>query len=499
MGNEDPNLLRLGDARVFVQGDGASPTNAYTYLGCLSLGGLQEELGEGTPVYCPSSTQRNAWDIVDTVPSQPGLPTTDFTQHASRFLTDIWWKLRRQNCLFNVQIVLGRCQSPDDLSQFDSKILLSGTRLTAFNLPELNPLGGDANAVGDITGSWQINFFDRYLPLQVGEKADATVLAEALDGIYADAAQCGDCGAPSDGCQKQFVLTAANSGSPGLSSQVAYTDDDWSTSGTDDINTLGGLSGNAIAQMGQRLVVISQATNSHHHKLISSVLAASAGGWTQVSSGYVSTKGPRAIYVKSATRAFIAAAGGYIYLLTSPTAAPSVLTDGSVTTQNLNAIAGFGRTVVAVGDSNAVVYSTNDGETFGLLTGPQPGIALNTVALVSDRIWWVGTANGNLWYTEDAGATWTEATPESDLTVINDISFVDPLVGYFVGQAGGSARLYRTSTNGNLWSREDPDIFGLPTAERLNFVTPCLRSYNAVLAGGRVSAGGDGIVVSGAI
>lgn len=494
---DDPNLLRLGDARIFIQGDGSSPTNPYNFYGCLSLGGLQEELGEGTPIYCPSPTQRNAWEIVDTVPSQPGLPTTDFTQHANRYLTDIWWKLRRQNCKFNAQVVLGRCQSPDDISQFDSKILLSGTRMTAFNLPALNPLDGGENTVGDITGTWQINFFDRYQPMLLGEKADATVLAEALDGLYADAVQCGDCGEPSDGCQKQFVLTLANSGSPGLSSQIAYTDDSWSTNGTDDINTLGGLSGNKVAQMGQRLVVISQATNSHHHKLISTILAGTAGGWAEVTSGYVLTKGPRAIYVKSANRAFIAAAGGYVYLLTAPTAAVTVLTDGSVTTQDFNAISGFGRTVVAVGNSNALIYSTNDGETFASKTGPEVGIALNAVECVNDRVWWVGTANGNLYYTTDAGNTWVENTPEGDLTVINSIAFVDELVGYVAGQAGAEARIYRTSTNGNLWSREAPDISGMPTAERINFVAPCPQSYNALLAGGRISSGGDGIVLNG--
>lgn len=494
---EDPNLLRLGDARVFIQGDGSSPANPFNFYGCLSLGGIQEELGEGTPVYCPSTEQRNAWDIVDTVPSQPGLPTTDFTQHASRYLTDIWWQLRKQNCKFNAQIVLGRCTSPDDIGQFDSKILLQGTRMTAFNLPEMNPLAGEGNAVGDITGSWQINSFDRYLPMLLGEKADAIVLAEVLDGVYADAVQCGDCGEPSDGCQKQFVLTLANSGSPGLSSQIAYTDDSWATSGTDDINTLGGLSGNKVAQMGQRLVVISQASNSHHYKLISSILNGTLGSWSQVSAGYVSTKGPRAIHVKAATRAFIAAAGGYIYLLTSPSAAVTVLTDGSVTTQDLNAIHGYGRTVVAVGNSNALLYSTNDGETFASKTGPEVGVALNAVWLVNDRVWWVGTANGNLYYTTNGGTTWVENTPDAALTIINDIAFVDDMVGYVAGQAGANARVYRTSTGGNTWSNESPDISGLPTAERMNFVEPCPQSYNAVLMGGRVSVGGDGIVVNG--
>ena len=56
MANEqDVNLAKSGQYRVFVQPDGSSPENPYLYVGCLSLGGLQEDLGTGEPIYCPSS------------------------------------------------------------------------------------------------------------------------------------------------------------------------------------------------------------------------------------------------------------------------------------------------------------------------------------------------------------------------------------------------------------------------------------------------------------
>jgi predicted CoA-binding protein len=35
------------------------------YVGCLSLGGFQEDLGTGEPIYCPSSAVRGQFDIVD--------------------------------------------------------------------------------------------------------------------------------------------------------------------------------------------------------------------------------------------------------------------------------------------------------------------------------------------------------------------------------------------------------------------------------------------------
>jgi hypothetical protein len=52
--------------------------------------------------------------------------------------------------------------------------------------------------------------------------------------------------------------------------------------------------------------------------------------------------------------------------MANPATAVTVLTDGSVTVQNLNDIRGKGRTIVAVGASNAVILSENGGSTWSL-------------------------------------------------------------------------------------------------------------------------------------
>ena len=488
--SEDPSLAQVGQFRIFVQEDGPSPASPYLYHGKLSMGGITQALGDDTPIFIPSSVQANKWDIAGAIPGSPALPTTDFTTHMLKLLTDVWWDFKRTNCRFNAQVKIDSCGRPDDWNSWEAKMLLARAKLTTLTGPLINPLTGDENAVAQLTGSLTMLRWEVLKQIRFEEQADATILAEVLDGFYYDFITCGDCGQPSDGCRKEYNLTLANSGSPGLSSQIVFTLDDKATWNTIDIPTLGGLSGRRFVPVGNRAVVISPAVASHHHIQFSQLDAGNALAWQEVTTGY--TNAPRAIYSKSSSETFIGAVGGVVYLMTNPTAGVIVLTDGSVTTQNVNDIRGCNETVVAVCDSNAILKSDNDGVTFELVIGPEVGINLNTIEVLSELIWWVGTGNGNLYYTIDGGETWVENTPDADLSVINMVRFFDENVGYFSAEVGAIARVYRTDDLGNTWHNDEPWITGLPTADRYNFVAPC--GYNEVATGGRVSAGGDGIL-----
>lgn len=492
---EDVNIAKSGQFRVFVQPDGSSPANPYLYVGCLNLGGFQEDLGTGEPIYCPSSEVPGAYDIVDTTAPPPALPTTDFTQHMNRALNDFWWDLRKRKCEFNMIVKGSNCARPDDIDDFQSKIIARRNKMTAFNTGSFNGLQEDAAL--DLTGSIQLISFDRFRPVTFGEVADSTAFSEIVDGIWADKIQCGDCGTPSDGCQKAYVLAKTEAASPAAPAALIHTTDQWSTSDHDAIDTLGIKTANALAFIGQRIVVVSEIDEAHHYKLQSSIDANTVGGWTRVASGYVATKGPQAIWSKSPSQSYVAAEGGYVYFMANPAAAVTVLTDGSVTTQNLNDIRGKNRTIVAVGDSNAVIVSYNDGQTWSLVTGPAVGVVLNTVDVINDRIWFVGTANGKAFYTVNSGTTWVECTPDSLITDVPSIRFVDDVVGYMTATLSGSVRVYRTADNGATWHYDGSYVGGVPVAAAYNFVAPCPGNYDVVMAGGLATPGTDGIIILG--
>lgn len=496
MAEQDVNIAKSGQYRIFVQPDGSSPDNPYQYVGCMSLGGLQEDLGTGEPIYCPSSEVPGAFDIVDTTSPPPSLPTTDFTQHMNRQLNDFWWDLRKRKCEFNAKVKGSDCARPDDPDDFDGMIILRRNKLTAFNTGAFNGLAEDAAI--DLTGTLQLQSFDIFKPITMGEVGDADVFSEVMDGIYADKIQCGNCGAPSDGCQKLYALTTTIAASPALSAQLAYSLDGGNTWDYDDIDSLSTQSADALAQVGQRIVVVSETDEAHHYKLQSAIDAGEAGNWTAVTNGYVATKGPKAIWSKSPSETYVAAEGGYVYFMSNPAAAVTVLTDGTVTTQNLLDIRGRGRVIVAVGANNAVIVSYNGGTTWAAVTGPAVAVTLNTVEVINSRIWFVGAADGTSYYTTDGGTTWVDNTPDAALTEINSIRFVDEIVGYMIAETSGGVRLYRTADNGGTWHADAPYIDNLPVADHYNFVAPCPGDYNTVFAGGSATGNTDGILALGA-
>lgn len=493
MADLDINVAKSSEYAVFVQPDGSSPANPFLYVGCLQLGGFTEDLGTGEPIYCPSSETPGVFDIVGTTSPPAALPTTDFTQHMSRLLSDFWWDLRKRRCEFNIVVKGSNCARLDDPDDFQSKIIGFRAKLTNFTTGAFHSLGEDTTI--DLTGSLLLRSFDRFLPIQAGEVADSSTFSEVLDAIYSDKIQCGSCGDVSDGCQKMYALTTTITASPALASQVVHSKDGGATWATDNIQSLTTLAAKALAHVGTRIVVVSQADLAHHHKAQSSIDANVSGGWTRVATGYVTSKGPNAIWSRNTNETYIAAQGGYIYFMANPTAGVTVLTDGSVSVQNLNDIRGAARTIVAVGASNAILKSDNDGRTWSLVTGPAVGVALNTVEVVSKTIWYVGAANGKSFYTVNGGDTWVEMTPDSSITVVNKIRFTNEVVGFMVVTLSASVRLYRTADNGNTWHYDGSYVSGLPAAAKYNVVVPCPSDLNTALLGGlKPAASTDGIL-----
>lgn len=492
-----PDGFKTADTRVFIQ-TSPSPASLYEYMGCLSLGESEQDLGSVEPIYCPGS-RPGEFLIVDVKRGAPALPTADFTQRMSRFLTDVWLSIAQQGCSFNLAVKIFCDGRGEDWETWEGKIIYSVGFMNAMTTPAANPLTGDDNGEANLTGS--LTYMNRIFLKQLlfEEQADTVILAEALDGFYYDSISCGYCSPASSGCSKRYTLTGANSGSPGLSSQIIVTTNDGSSYFGVDIPILGGASARRIAPMGKYLIGVANSPNGHFYQTFAGVDAASTN-WTSVTSGYVASKQPQAIYVKSPSQAYLAGNGGYVYLLRNATSAPTVLTDGSLTTQNFNDIHGVGNIVVAVGASNALIYSINQGNTFTLRVGPAVGANLTAVWCITPYTWFVTTGAGAVYYTENQGTTWTlKSLPGGATTTINDVRFVDTNIGYIVAERAGAGVVFSTEDRGASWQEATADASRLkspPTAQRFNAIATC--GYNQLAVMGRKTVGGDGILAIGA-
>lgn len=455
--------------------------------------------GDLTPVRIPDPDRYGKFITIEFQRGQEGLPTVTVESRLTRAVSSLL-KLVRKGCAFDVQLHAGVCENPRDFNGgWEKGYVIEGALATSYDTGELGALDSDQDTA--VNESVAVSGLDYYeLKRLVGASLAGTQISqEIIDVAICDSAQCGECGISSNGCEKIFAITSSAGGSPGLPAEVIFSPDAGATIGETNVTTLGVTEEpNAIACVGVNLVVVSEDSESLHYAALADILDG-IETWTEVTSGFVGTFGPQAIYNATPVHTFIAAEGGYIYFAEDPTSAVVVQTAGGVTTENLNAIHGADEeVVVAVGDNNTVLATADGGGTWGTVTGPNVGVNLTTVAVKSNLIWLVGAADGTLWYTADGGGSWAaKGFPGSGAGVVRDIQFATPTVGYMAHDTTAPrGRVLRTIDGGFSWYvLPEQAGLSLPLNDRINAIAACSEDPNLVFGGGLADDASDGFFV----
>lgn len=495
---QDNSIALQGEVSTFFmrQNDLSDSLHFAGLFGYSIVDSLTKNLGDNNPLQVPSLTQSNKFDLIRVIRSAPDLGEFTINERIKRQARGMLERTVKQLCEYYFVIRLGACSRPDDLSQWDSLILVLGaTPGGDFDAGTLQQF--DDNEALEFNLTYNHLDWDRIFTTSLGEKADSILLTEVLDIIYADAQSCGSCAPFSNGCQAIYALTNNRPSSPGLSSQIVYTLNlgDWNAV---DIATLGGASADALTAVGQYLVVVSESDAAHHYSLKSGVSAAS---WVKVTTGYESGGEPRRIFGFAPALTFIGGAGGYLYKMTDVAAGVTVIHDASETTEDCNAIDANGQVVLTGHDNNDMLISFNLGTSFSLVEGPVPGVNVNTVQIVSPTQFYAGMNDGTLWYGNlqtDGTVDWVQRAVDGTLTDIQDMAFSPdfPMVGALVGNTASASYVYRTYDGGRSWSRQAPVIRNLSTAPlRYNAVALC--GTGDIAAAGVKVGGADGIIAVG--
>lgn len=497
-----PKLQRTPFSRVFTIEDRAGPANGPVYQGLGKAMGPSWDGGDVTAVRISSNDQYGDFDLIDTIRGAQGLPELPLQFRYEQDISDML-RLFRKRCPLDVQVHMGECRDPRDFNGGWHKILvLDGGHITNWSTNEIGAFepGEDAAINEDIplTG---LDLYEivRIIPAELGE---TEIVQEVIDVALCDARQCGECGLPSDGCQVVFALTLSAGGSPGLPAELIFTEDGGSILGQTNVSTLAAAEDpDAMACVGTNLVIVSTASCSLHHAPIADILDGTEV-WVEVSTGFVCAAGaPNDIFSVGTRHTWIVGDGGHIYFSTDVTASVTVQDAGIATVEDLNAIHGIDDlNLVAVGNNNAVVVTTNGGETWTSITGPNVGVVLNTIWMRSELEWLIGDAGGQLWYTRDGGVSWTEkAFPGSGAGVVRDLVFATPTVGYLAHDtAVPLGRILRTIDGGFSWYVLPEDPFSFPANDRVNALAACGDDVNVVFGGGLADDAVDGFFVKAA-
>ena len=482
-------------SRMFLIENGAAPNHTPIYEGLWKAGALSAGQGTNTPIRIPSKNAYGKFETVGSIQGDAPLPELPVTARYTLDLSDLL-RLTNLGCTHDVQVHFGTCQLPSNFNGgWDKVLVLETARISDYKTTELGALEPGDNAVVDEPVTFQGELVYEIKKLSATEISASNVTGEVVAVSICDQAGCGGtCGSASDGCQKVFFVQLAGGVSPGIAASVVYSDDGMGTSAKTGIATLAiGEAPNDAACVGDNLVVISEDSESLHYANISDILAA-AETWAEVTTGFVAAKGPLAMWSLGPSETWIVGEGGYIYFTDDPTSGVEVQDAGVATIQDLNDVHVFdSEHAVAVGASNAVVRTT-DGTIWGAKTGPAVGVVLNAVWMKSADVWFVGTAGGALYYTNDGGDSWTlKGFSGSGTGSVTDIYFATNSVGYMTHTtAAGVGRLFRTIDGGNSWVL-GPESGSMPDNDRINKVRAC--DANKVFAGGLGGGASDGFAV----
>lgn len=496
----NPKYYRNDFSRMFLLKYRAGPSVVPSYQGLWKAGALTNNRGDVTLVRVPSPSSYGDFDVVGKILGQPGNPELPVMARYTSQISELL-KMANDDCDHDLQIHMGSCKNPQDFNGGWDKIgVLEGAHITSYRTGELGALDPSERAVVNEEVPFAGESYYEIKPLVFASKASANVAREVIDITVCDSKSCGLCGLPSDGCKVIFAVSKSSDASPGLVSELIYSDDGGATWDDVDVTTLGVTEDpNAVACIGVNVIVLSQESVSLHHAAIADVLVGTPT-WAEVATGFAVGGGPRAMFSASPSDTWIVGGGGYIYHTGDPTNGVDVQDAGVATVQQLNDVHGIDElNVVAVGNSNAVVRTTNGGSTWDSITGPAVGVNLNAVFMLDTLRWFVGTAGGRLFYTEDGGDTWREkAFPGSGAGVVRDIKFVTRTVGYMAhSTAAPAGRILRTIDGGNSWYVLPEGTANLPANDYINRLATC-PDVNIVWGAGLADDATDGIIVLGA-
>lgn len=496
------DAVRSPFSRVWTIEDQAGPANVPVYQGQGRAMGPSWAFGARTPVREPDPNRYGAFKIVDAIKGERELPTMSLEIRYQYTLSALL-AIARRGCPLDAQVHFGKCQDPRDFNLgWDKILVLEGADISNWSTSELGALEQGEDAV--INETDDLSALDLYeiKTLGLSEFGATEVIGEVVAVVICDSVSCGACGIPSNGCNTVFAVTITQTGSPGLPAELIYTQNGWTTLGETTVTTLGPTEDPSdLVCVGARLVVVSNDSCSVHYALIANVLTGTET-WVENAGGLTCPDGaPNAIYSTSSAHTWVVGDDGYIYFYSDITANAVTQDAGVTTTENLNDIHGIDdQNIVAVGENNAVVLTRNGGETWVAITGPAAGIVLNTVWMHSEDVWFIGAANGNLYYTRDAGVTWTQKAFAGDgAGEVRDIQFSTPTVGYMAHDtATPSGRVLRTVDGGQSWYVLPEGTGSIPANDRINAIAACGEDVNVVYTGGLADDATDGILVKGA-
>jgi hypothetical protein len=434
--------LTTEDWALFIQPDG--PNTKWYFLGCHGLGDIEENFGNIDRLRCRNRNGRG-FKSVGKLQSPPEDIKFDI-ETLTTAQRDWLEKLKRPFTLYAMQRTGGKA---DLFTNFVRCVAISEVDMASRKFGGL--VKSSENAKSTISGSFigapPLNIFTKPVARQqvVAETGDITDVCfyseEDPDSFIKE----GDIG----------IFAAASSGSA-AKANVGLTKDagvNWEgkegpfAGGAD----IGSLKAFPIGQNLYRFLAVMKSPTSAQGKVGYS--DDKAENWATSNLGGASAghgvASPKALFVLDSSHTYIATKNGTVYGAFDGGVTFTQLTSGLTASELLAVHFSDEKHGMAVGKNDAVLFTSNGGESFELKSVTGSGADLVSVTY-SGRYWWVTTSTGRVFYSADDGDSWNERTnwAGAGSGAVVDIAFYNELAGFMIHNSSASKGAILRTVNG---------------------------------------------------
>lgn len=423
------DLVTAGNVRIWIQVGG--PSSEFLYGTCMGMGDVAAPEGDLTPVFCPSRTRPNEWDVKGQLRGTPGNKTSSLEAPL-----DAVNYLVRLKCDFNIQARIATCDTPEDPDSWETMFHFRNARITSRGVTGLNPRDPGNNA--EVLTTADIAF-ENFIDVKRMTAVTSNVRAGTDDFLaihFCDEPSCpGNCGDGSDGCQIGFAVF--NNG--------LYKTEDGGANWTEITSPFTAIYDDVVdvSCKGDVVILVNGTTAGR-------IARSQDGGDTWSVVTLPDSIVADAVHMVDVSRIYVAGADGYIWFSDDGGRTWTTQTDGAATTEDLKDIFFFdSKRGWAVG-ANGAILRTVDGSTWTSVTS---GVAvqLNAVHFITAQVGFAAGASGTLLKSTNSGATWTAQTWFGAGTdTINAITSCEQSFVFFGGTTSGAAGFIYQSIDGGF-------------------------------------------------
>lgn len=493
----DLKQLNAINQRVWYVEGGVHPSRVPQFLALGKFDDPSKNIGEETKVSAPDPNNFNRDIQIGSVPGESERATFGIgVRYTAQAAILLGWANRK--CRVDTYVLSGKCGNPQDFTEGGEKwTYFPDGKISSHSYENFSTYGLDENNPTNEMVEMTSEDYYEFLYMRQDQIGSSVTTREIYTVDTYPGDNCEDCPSP---CENVLMTMAGTGATPGTQPILLYSEDSGENFSQQTITSLFSTEGVADAAIvGDNFILISNEANELHWTSVTEVYEG-VNSWNQVPTGFVAAKTPNAMWVVDVRHIWIVGNGGYVYFAENFKNKVVVQDAGVATTQNLNEVHALDtKNALAVGNSNAVIYTSNGGSTWESVTGPSVGVNMGACWMWDENTWLVGEGaggSGKLWLTVNRGISWSESGLPATYTRIDKILFVSEAEGYIAARSGGQSYVLRTITAGAEWVVLPQGKKGVAIANsRLNDLAVCTKYANTAYAAGLASNGTAGIAL----